>query len=62
MAQWEKEFNEAMASGREEFDQDYEQNINAQFSGLDREFGLPNEGFKVDGDGMPIMEPYSFGK
>jgi hypothetical protein len=61
MAQWEKEFNEAMNAGREDFDQDYEQDINAQFAGLNREFGLPNEGFTVDEDGMPVMGPYTFG-
>jgi hypothetical protein len=61
MAQWEKEFNEAMNAGREDLDQDYDQNISAQFAGLNRELGLINEGFKVDDEGMPIMGPYTFG-
>jgi hypothetical protein len=60
MAQWEKEFNEAMNAGREDLDQDYDQDISAQFAGLNREFGL-NEGFEVDNDGMPVMGPYAFG-
>lgn len=60
MAQWEKEFNEAMTAGREEADQEYDEAIKAQFSGLDKEFGLPNEEFKVDGEGMPVMGLYQF--
>ncbi|KAG8784871.1 Peroxisomal membrane signal receptor PTS1 [Serendipita sp. 407] len=60
MAKWEKEFNEAMSSQREDGDLSYEDAINAQFKGLDKEFGLPTEELKVDGDGMPILRPYDF--
>jgi hypothetical protein len=62
MAEWEKEFNEAMTAEREEADLDYDEAIKAQFAGINREFGLPNEEFKVDEEGMPIMGLYQFGE
>ncbi|KAG8809861.1 Peroxisomal membrane signal receptor PTS1 [Serendipita sp. 399] len=60
MAKWEKEFNEAMSSEREEGDFNYDEAITAQFKGLDKEFGLPNDELKVDGNGMPILRSYEF--
>jgi hypothetical protein len=62
MAEWEKEFNEAMTAAREETDVDYDEAIKTQFAGLNREFGLPSEEFKVDETGMPIMGLYQFGE
>lgn len=62
LAQWEKEFNEAMTAEREGAETEYDEAIKTQFSGLDQEFGLPNEGLKVDGDGMPVMGLYKFGE
>ncbi|CCA73009.1 related to PEX5-peroxisomal targeting signal receptor [Serendipita indica DSM 11827] len=60
MAKWEKEFNEAMAAEREEFDQTFEPQMNASLAGIDRDFGLATESFKVDGDGMPVLGLYPF--
>jgi hypothetical protein len=62
LAEWEKEFNEAMSAEREDADLEYNEAIKAQFAGLDSEFGLPSQEFKVDGDGMPMMGLYQFGK
>jgi hypothetical protein len=61
MAQWEKEFNEAMSAEREEVDQEYDEEIKAQFADLDRDFGLASDMPKVDERGMPILAPYNFG-
>jgi hypothetical protein len=62
MAEWEKEFNEAMTAEREDADLEYDEAIKTQFVGLDREFGLPNEELKVDEEGMPIIGLYQFGE
>jgi hypothetical protein len=62
MAEWEKEFNEAMTAEREDADLEYDEAIKSQFAGLNREFGLPNEDFKVDEEGMPVMGLYQFGE
>ena len=61
MAKWEKEFNEAMTAEREDLDQSFDPQINASLAGMDRDFGLATENFKVDGDGMPILGSYPFG-
>lgn len=65
LAQWEKDFNEAMNAERAEEgwmdDAAYAEKVTAQFADLDKEFGLPTYPLHVDEDGIPVMVPYTFG-
>lgn len=62
MANWEAQFNEMMASQREEPDFDYGKDMQAAWDHNAAQDPITSGGTKFDDDGIPILTPYEFEK
>lgn len=62
MANWEAQFNEMMASQREEPDFDYGKDMQAAWDHNAAQDPITSGGTKFDDDGIPILTPYEFGE
>jgi hypothetical protein len=58
LAEWEAEYNRVMNAEREGLDRDW--GIDANMSGVDKDFGLRS--LRYDGEGVSNLPKYAFGE